>query len=393
MGENILVINTGSASKKYALYNSGELRYSTHFEYDPEGGFIATTLHGNGKEEEKVKSEQYTHALQYVTEHMLEHSVIAENSDIKKVALRVVAPGSYFVGDLVVDEQFLFEINKTESKDPLHIDPFLASHKEVKDIIPQAKIVAISDSLFHSGMPDVARRYALPRKDADTYDFFRYGFHGISVESVVNNLREEESLPEKVVVCHLGGGSSLTALKEGRSIETSMGYSPLEGLVMATRPGQLDPSVVLSLQEEKGLKPEEIRNYLYKECGVKGASGISDDIRELLKLEVQQHEGAREALALYAYHVRKQIGAMIAVLNGIDLLVFTGTIGERSDVMRARICDGLGNLGIALDLKKNSEAIKDGGTSTISEDAKIVTIKVIHTDEMREMARRAEFLK
>jgi len=385
MGEQVLVINTGSTSKKYALYDGTELRESLHFELNG-SSFLLTVHNSDGKKTEEISSDVFSQSLKCVKEKI-------GDSVIGIIALRIVAPGLYFTKDGVLDENYILRLKKIESRDPLHITPILDMYKNVTEIFPRIKVVGISDSAYHTTIPDKAKLYALPYEDVEKFELHRFGYHGISVESVVRKLREENALSEKIIVCHLGGGSSMTAVSEGKSIETSMGYSPLEGLVMATRPGNVDPLALITLQEEKGLNASQLKNYLYKECGIKGMSGLSSDTRVLLEAEKEGDEkGARakRALQIYTHQVKKQIGALTAILNGLDTIVFTGTIGERSSIMRERICTDLEYLGIHLDPYKNkNETILE---SNIEIDDAPVQIKVIHTQEEEEMARRANLV-
>jgi acetate kinase len=200
------------------------------------------------------------------------------------------------------------------------------------------------------------------------------------------------NLPEKIIICHLGGGSSIAAIKNGQSIDTSMGFTPLEGVVMANRAGDIDAGAVIYLSKKLGYKPEEMENYLNTQCGLSGLSGKSNDVKELLEIEKNGDENAKLALEVMVYKIKKYIGAYFAALNGADVLVFSATIGERSAIMRSRICAELENLGIVLDDEKNNKTISMDGF--IGKDGAPVKIAVITTDEMGQMAKEvAEIVK
>ena len=230
------------------------------------------------------------------------------------------------------------------------------------------------------------------RSIADTkkYEIYRYGYHGLSFQSIVGKLKDKNSLPSKMIVCHIGGGISITAIKDGKSIDTSMGFTPLEGMTMATRVGDIDSGAVIYLSEVSGLKGMKFRQYLNKNSGLFGLSGgVSGDVRDLLKIEYENSD-AKNALDIYAYKIQKQIGAYVAVLGGVDSLVFSGTVGERSFKMRKRICDGLEVFGLKLDNSKNE--ITDRIDAVISTFDSKVKIEVIKTNEMKVIAEETEKL-
>jgi len=385
MGEKVLVINTGSTSHKYAVYDNSRLILSFHFETNGDK-FILNSISEKGKEVEEIPGDIFFSSLKYVREN-------TRDIKIDYIVVRVVAPGIFFSKDRIFDEEYLSKLKKIESRDPLHISPTIELYKNIVSIFTGIKVIGISDSSFHFDENRELKIYPLPYEDTEKFELYRYGYHGISIGSVVRKMKEEKSLSEKVIICHLGGGSSISAILEGKSIENSMGYSPLEGLMMATRTGNIDSMALLVLQEEKGLSISQIKNYLYKECGMKGVSGLSSDTRVLLEAEKDGGErGARasRALQLYIQKIKKEIGSQIAILNGVDTLVFTGTIGERSSIMRERICTDLEYLGIHLDLIKNKN--NESENFNIEIENSPVKIKVIHTEEEKEMAYKASLI-
>ncbi len=303
-----LIVNIGSESKKYALYEEGREVWAAQIE----------------NREEKLAEDR-----------------LADNFDL--IAFRVVAPGNFFRQHRVIDENYLAQLQSARAKTPLHVDLILAEIKNFQARFPTTRLVAISDSAFHRTIPDRARYYALPTEDARELEIERFGYHGISLSSIVEKLKEQGPLPEKIIVCHLGGGSSVTALKSGESVDTTMGLTPLAGLPMATRVGDLDPGALVYLAEAKNLAGEKLEEYLANQCGFLGVAGTSD-MRELLARETSD-ERAALAVKMFVYQIQKYIGAYAAVLGGLDLLVFSGTIGERSEPIRDKILAGLGSLG------------------------------------------------
>jgi acetate kinase len=248
------------------------------------------------------------------------------------------------------------------------------------------RIVGISDSEFHADMPEKAKNYAIYSEDAAKYEIYRYGYHGISARSIINKLQKKNNLPDKIVICHIGGGVSIMAVKGGKSIDTSMGFTPLEGMVMANRVGDIDSGAVVYLSEVLKIKGLKLRQYLMKKCGLFGLSGgLSNDVRDLFKAEeINNDKNAKKALDTYVYKIQKQIGASFVALGGLDMLVFSGTVGERSFRMRKRICHGLSALGIVIDDQINE--CMDGVDCVLNKTESKVRIEVVNTDEMNEIA-------
>lgn len=364
--KKIFIANVGSESRKYALYQDGERIFSAHFEKE------------NGKLMENSAG--------YAVNELLSQKLIGDKSEISAIGFRVVAPGSYFLQNKIIDSEYLEKLKAAKEQAPLHINPMLAELKALEQVLPGIPIVGISDSAFHGSMPTRARLYGIPKNTAEELDILRFGYHGISFESIVGKLKNIYSgnLPEKIIVCHLGGGSSIAAIKNGQSIDTSMGFTPLEGVIMANRVGDIDAGAIIYLSKKFGYGPDEMENYLNTQCGLLGLSGKSNDVRELLEMEKNGDENAKIALEVMVYKIKKYIGAYFAVLNGTDVLTFSATIGERSAIMRARICEELENLGIVLDNEKNNKTISID--RFISKDESRVKIAVITTDEMSQIA-------
>jgi acetate kinase len=386
-----LIVNTGSDSHKYAIYSEGAELARLHLEKEGEG-FVANITVGSNKEKEAIFGGDYALPIVYVLKHLADHKIISDNKEISSVGVRVVAPGDYFSTHNVIDDEYLSKIKEASDGAPLHIGPIVDEIEQIKKFLPSAKIFGVSDSVFHKDLPEVARRYAIPEADSTGVGIYRYGYHGISVASILYKAEKWlGSIPEKVIICHLGSGSSITALKNGRSVDTSMGYTPLEGLPMGSRVGNIDPGAVIALGQKKNLNFSDLEKYFNTECGLLALSGTTKDIRELIELDKSGDEKAKLALDSFAYNIKKYIGAYMAALGGLDLLVFTATVGERSSIMRERICSGLEGIGLALDKNKNEETISQDGF--IHDEKKSAKIAVITTDEMGEIAREiAKFL-
>jgi len=297
-------------------------------------------------------------------------------SGLEAAGHRLVHGGSRYRVPQRITPEFLTEIEQLIPLDPDHMPAAIRGIKFIAKKFPELPQVACFDTAFHSSLPKVARMYALP---GNLYDqgILRYGFHGLSYEYVMGELRELEGkiARGRVIIAHLGNGSSMVAVKDGRSIDTSMGFTPLEGLVMGTRSGDVDPGLLLYLLEQKKMSAKEASTMLNKDSGLLGVSGTSGDMRNLLE-KMQQDSRAGEAVELFCYRAKKYIGAYAAVLGGLDVLVFAGGIGERAPVVRKGICDGLDFLGIRLDAASN-----EANAALISSAASGVKVRVIITNE------------
>ncbi len=383
--KKIFITNIGSESRKYALYQDGERVFFAHFEKEKDKFIVELTSASSEKKE--VSPQEFENSAEYIITELLSRKLISDKNEISAIGFRVVAPGSYFLQNKIIDGEYLGKLEKAKEQASLHIDPMLAELKALGQVLPGIPVVGVSDSAFHGSLPACARFYGIPKKTAEELDVFRFGYHGISFESVIGKLKNIYSgnLPEKIIVCHLGGGSSITAIKGGKSIDTSMGFTPLEGVVMANRVGDIDAGAVIYLSKKFGYGPDEMENYLNTQCGLLGLSGKSNDVRELLEMEKNGDENAKLALGVMVYKIKKYIGTYFAALNGANVLVFSATIGERSAIMRARICAELESMGIILDDEKNNKTINIDGF--IGKDESPVKIAIITTDEMGQMAK------
>lgn len=292
------------------------------------------------------------------------------------VGHRLVHGGSRYREPQRITPEFLSELEELAPLDPDHMPAAIKGIRFIARKFPRLPQIACFDTAFHSSLPKIARMYAMPRRFYDK-GIFRYGFHGLSYEYIMRELHTIESdlATGRVIMAHLGSGASIAAAREGKSIDTSMGFTPLEGLVMGTRSGDVDPGVLLYLMGQEKISAEEMNTVLNKESGLLGISGTSSDVRVLLEKSPKDSR-AEEALELFCYRVKKYIGAYAAVLGGLDVLVFAGGIGEHSPVIRKRICDGLEFLGLRLDASCN-----EANAALISSPESRVKVRVIKTNE------------
>lgn len=386
MTKNCLIVNTGSASKKYSFYVGKDQEYTAHFE--KEGLSLVVTERINGEKIKKVlKDEDYPRSARLVIDSLVDNKILAKESDLGAIGIRVVAPGKYFLETQAITEEYVEKAEETLEKVPLHLGPALEEIRNLKNIfLDTIPLIAVSDSAFHKNMPAENHLYSIPIEDSRKLGIYRFGYHGISIQSITCQLKDMlGKMPSRVVICHLGGGASISAVKDGTSINNTMGFTPLEGLTMATRVGDIDPGLVIYLSEKLKMNHRQLEQYFNNRCGLLGLSGKSDDIRELLANEKEGDNDSSLALKVYVARVKENIAKMAASLGGVDVLVFAGTVGERSYVLRRRICEGLEFMGIKLDESKND--LNEGDNLDIgSSDAK-AKVMIIKTDEMEEIVK------
>lgn len=381
----MLVINTGSSSIKYQLYQMPESKVLakgvveriaeessklTHY-YD---GKIHTV-------EAKVKTHEEGMELILNTLVSKEAGVIEGISAIGAVGHRVVHGGEEFTGSVVIDEEVIASIEKFAGLAPLHNPHNLTGIKASQAKLPNIKQVGCFDTAFHTTIPEVAYMYALPYELYEKYRIRRYGFHGTSHRYVARRaavLMGKDKYDVNVITCHLGNGCSITAVEKGKSVDTSMGFTPLEGVVMGTRSGDFDPAVVFYLMD-KGYDATTLKTLCNNESGLLGISGASNDMRNLEELARENNTRAKLAIDVFCYRVKKYIGAYSAVMDTVDAVVFTGGIGENSVLVRQQICTNLKQIGIELDPGANAGA--KGIEADISSSASKVRVFVIPTDE------------
>lgn len=385
----VLVINCGSSSLKYQLIDmDGEkvLAKGLVERIGIEGSIL--THKPEGKDKVKIETPMKDHkvAIGLVLDALVDanHGVIKSMDEISVVGHRVVHGGEKYSQSVLIDETVMKALEECSKIAPLHNPPNIIGINSCKELMPKTPMVAVFDTAFHQTMPDYAYMYAIPYEVYEKYKIRRYGFHGTShryvTQVALKALGKKES---KIITCHLGNGASLAAVVNGQSVDTSMGYTPLEGLVMGTRSGDLDPAIIKALQEE-GMSYKDVDNMLNKKSGVLGISGISSDFRDIEAAAEKGDKRAKLALDVFYYRVRKYIGAYAAAMGGVDAVVFTAGLGENSLEAREEICKGLEFLGIKIDHEKNNVR---GKFAEISADESIVKVYAIPTDEEMMIAR------
>ncbi len=359
----VLVINAGSSSVKYYLYEMPEAEVLAKGTVERIGEAESQLAHcvGGRTYTTPVAVSNVSEAVSLVFDTLVRKDIgiIEEVSEIGAVGHRVVHGGEEFTGSVVVDQRVIASIEKYADLAPLHNPPNLAGIQAVQHRLPEIAQIACFDTAFHATIPEVAYTYALPHELYEKYRIRRYGFHGISHRYVARRaaaLMGRGKYEINAVTCHLGNGCSITAVKEGRSVDTSMGFTPLEGVPMGTRSGDLDPAILFYLVD-KGYSAQALKILCNKQSGLLGISGLSNDIRSLLGLAEEGHGRARLAIDVFCYRIRKYIGAYAAVLEPLDAVVFTGGIGENAAGLRKQICTGMSQLGIRLDPTANDTAI------------------------------------
>jgi len=347
----------------------------------------------NNKKDIIIKKEMPDHktALEESIDALTNEStgVIKNISEISAVGHRVVHGGEKFQNSVIIDNEVIEAIKECINLAPLHNPPNIIGIQACKELMPNVPMVAVFDTAFHQTMPDYAYLYALPYELYEKYGIRKYGFHGTSHKyvteraSVILN-RALEDL--KLISCHLGNGASICAVKNGKSVDTSMGFTPLEGLAMGTRCGSIDPAIVLFLMEKEKMTPDELDDYLNKKSGVLGISGISSDFRDIQAAADTGNKRAKLAIDVFCYRVSKYIGGYAAALGGVDAVIFTAGIGENNDMVRKKSLVGLEWFGICIDEEKNKNARgKEVDIST--NDARVKTL-VIPTNEELEIAKQ-----
>lgn len=383
-----LVINPGSASKKYAFFKGGRRVLSVSFEHVGEGYGKCLEIDGVRQECESATAHAFESAVEEVLGIAKREGVIHDAGEIARVGIRIVAPGTFFETHREIDEVYIQNLQKMADAAPLHIPHTITEIKALKKILPEVVCIGVSDSSFHATIPEYARTYSISRTDKETFDVYRFGYHGLSVSSVLKeSTKMLGSCGERVIVCHVGSGVSVTAVRGGKSIDTTMGFSPTSGLMMSSRAGDLDSGALLYLMKKKNLSVEEAEIYITKHGGFAGVLGQSD-LRIILDRRARGDQDAQMAVDMFVYHIRKTIGAYTAALGGLDLLVFTATAAERNPLVRAYICRGLEGLGIILDAKANEELM--GRPGVLHRDTSTAKIVVVHTNEMEAIAKYAE---
>ena len=386
-----LVLNAGSSSLKYSLLDAatGVALARGSVERIGESGGELHHSTADGSHSAAIACRTVTEALAAVLHAFATNGPSLEDAEVAAVGHRVVHGGPLFTESVLVDEVIMEELRRLVSLAPLHNPANLEALEVARDLLPDVPQVAVFDTAFHLTMPPVAYTYAVPREWREDQGIRRYGFHGTSLAFVSREAARMLGKPldqTNLIVLHLGNGASATAIRGGASVDTSMGFTPLEGLVMGTRSGDLDPAVHAHLHRELGWSVEMIDDALNRESGLKGLTGCND-FREVLALRAQGVEAAQLGFDVYAYRIRKYVGAYLAVLGNVDAVVFTAGVGQHSPELREMSLSGLELLGIEIDRGRNAGPLDV--PSVVSTDASRVQVLVVPTNEEWEIARRA----
>lgn len=390
----VLVINCGSSSLKYQLIDSDSeevLAKGLCERIGIDGSAITHQRAGESKVKNEVAMPDHTVAVRLVIEKLTDQKcgVIHSLEEIDAVGHRIVHGGEKFASSVILDDAVMEAIEECNDLAPLHNPANLIGIRSCRAIMPNVPMVGVFDTAFHQTMPKKAYLYGLPLSYYENYKIRRYGFHGTSHDFVSKRAAEilgKDIKELKIIVCHLGNGASVSAVKYGESVDTSMGLTPLEGLIMGTRSGDLDPAIITFLAEKEDVSAEEIINICNKKSGVLGLSGgLSSDFRDLAGAAAEGNETAKTALEAYAYRVGKYIGAYAAAMNGVDVIVFTAGAGENNAEVRALIGQYIGFLGTGIDPERNKIR---GEEVILSAEGDKVTTMVIPTNEELAIARQ-----
>ncbi len=394
---NILVINCGSSSLKYQLINSESeevLAKGLCERIGGDGACIKHTPAGKDKVTKETPMPDHTYAIQAVIDALTDadHGVVKSLDEIDAVGHRIVHGGEKFAKSVVINDEVMAAIAECNDLAPLHNPANLIGINACKKIMPAVPMVAVFDTAFHQTMPEKAYMYGLPYEYYEKYKVRRYGFHGTSHDFVSNRAAEilgKKREDVKIIVCHLGNGASISAVDHGKCVDTSMGLTPLEGLIMGTRSGDLDPAIIDFIAKKENLSIAEVNTILNKKSGVDGMSGVGSDFRDISAAIDEGNARAKMALDTYTYRVAKYIGSYAAAMNGVDIIAFTAGIGENDSRVREMVGEYLGYLGGSVNAEKNKVR---GEEAVISNDGDKVTVMVVPTNEELAIARQTAAL-
>jgi acetate kinase len=393
----VLVINCGSSSLKYQLIETKEEGVITKGIVEKIGGDAEFCY--NGKTGDKIKQnvpvKNHTDAVKVVMENLVnpEHNFIKSLDEIDAIGHRVVHGGEEFTKSALIDDKIIASIEKFSELAPLHNPPNLQGILACREVMPDKKQVAVFDTAFHQTMPEEAFLYALPYECYETKRIRRYGFHGTSHRYVTMKAAEYLGIPIdnfNCITCHLGNGSSITAVRNGKSVDTSMGFTPLDGVIMGTRCGSIDPAIIFHLINQEGLSSSQVNDVLNKKSGLLGISGISNDLREIVAAANQGNKRAKLAVDLLVRSIRRYIGIYLVELCRVDAIIFTAGIGENEYHIREHSVEGLECFGIMMDKEKNA-AVK-GKITDLSALESVTRILMVPTNEELMIALETEWV-
>ena len=382
---NVLVINCGSSSLKYQLINSDteDVLAKGLCERIGIDGRLVYQKAGCDKEITEAAMPTHKEAIQMVLDALVNDKTgaIKSLSEVNAVGHRIVHGGEKFASYVVITDEVLEAVAQCNDLAPLHNPANLIGINACKELMPGVPMVAVFDTAFHQTMPEKAYLYGLPYEYYENYKVRRYGFHGTSQSFVSKETARFLGMDlenSKIIVCHLGNGASISAVKDGKCVDTSMGLTPLEGLVMGTRSGDIDPAIMEYIAKKENLDIAGVMNVLNKKSGLEGISGLSSDFRDLTAGAKEGNKRAIAAIEVFCYRVAKYVGSYVAAMNGVDAIAFTAGIGENVGLVREKVCSYLGYLGITLDAEANA---KSGDNCVISAADSKVKVAVIPTNE------------
>lgn len=384
----VLVINCGSSSVKYNLINTSNQTDICKGIVERIGAVTSIVKHmpteGTRRKETKVIS-SHTEALQEILDYLMnsDNKIISSPSDIKAVGHRVVHGGEKFKDAVLIDEVVKEAIAQAFDLAPLHNPPNLKGIEAAEDRLPDIPQVAVFDTAFHHSIPPHAYLYGIPNRLYRRHKIRKYGFHGTShyfISRQYYKLTDKPKSETRVITCHLGNGASIAAIKGGDSIDTSMGFTPLSGMVMGTRSGDLDPSILFYIMEKEEIHLNSLHAMLNRHSGLLGLSGYASDMRDLIAEASNGDRRCQQAIDVFCYDIKKYVGTYIGVMNGCDAILFTAGIGENSPLVRKKALADMENLGIQIDEKRNDN-IKPGEITKISSDSSTIEVYVVPTNE------------
>lgn len=385
---NVLVVNAGSSSLKYQLFDTsdGSVIAKGLCERIGIDGAITHKQLKSGKEySAQLPMPNHTAAMTYVVEALTDadHGCVKSMDEIEAVGHRIVHGGAYFSESMLLNDEVLAKLELCRDLAPLHTGAHIQGIEGCLAVMPNTPQVLVFDTAFHQTMPKEAYTYAIPTELYEKYAIRRYGFHGTSHRYVSGEMTKILGKAEgtKIVTCHLGNGSSVSAVKDGKVIDTSMGFTPLAGVEMGTRCGDIDPAIVPFLMDKLNMDTTQINDFLNKKCGFLGVSGISSDCRDLEAAIADGNENAKLAMDILGYQIKKYIGSYAAAMGGLDAIVFTAGIGENTASIRKKALDGLEFLGVEYDPEVNEKTFGRSGTTELSTKSSKVKVYMIPTNE------------
>ena len=389
----VLVLNCGSSSLKYQMLDMADEVMMARGLVERIGAAGTAIkhrrIHDNKTYESEIPAKDHKESIEMVLKLLTseDHGVLEDLSEIEAVGHRFVSAGEHYSNSVIIDQKVLDTLETLTYLAPLHNGAAISGIKACKELMPDIPMAAVFDTAFHQTMPPESYIYPIPYEYYEKYGVRRYGFHGTSHKYVAQRaaqMLKRDISDLKLLTCHLGNGASICAIRNGKVYATSMGFTPLAGLAMGTRCGDIDPSIVFFLEQQEGLNSEDIDEILNKKSGILGISGVSSDFRDVEKAAAEGNERAQIALNVYVQRVKTYIGGYIALMNGVDAIVFTAGVGENDAGMRSLICHNLYNLGIMLDEEKNKTHTK---AAVISEEDSRVRVLYVPTNEELMIAR------